>query len=259
MRRMLLIGVEETVRELVRSSLEEEDCRVHAAVDGYEAIEMVEALRPEIALTDMEVPELGGIEVLRHLKEVEPDLEVIVLAKSGELSLAVQALELGASDFIVKPINQKAFAVALQRAEEKIWMRRKLQEAMDEINKRYDFEHKLIQTSMDGIIANDRAGKILVFNQGATRIYGYTSEEAHEIHVTELYPQGGAQTIKRMIYGPEYGGAGRLINYETLALTKEKELVPILLSATLMYEGGVEVATVGYFKDLTDIKRRIDK
>jgi PAS domain S-box-containing protein len=108
---------------------------------------------------------------------------------------------------------------------------------------------------MDGIIANDRKGNIIIFNEGASRIYGYTQEEAlSNLHVTQLYPEGEAREIKKKIYDPEYGGSGHLINCEVQALTKDGRLTPILLSATLIYEEGVEVATVGYFKDLTEIK-----
>jgi two-component system NtrC family sensor kinase len=56
-----------------------------------------------------------------------------------------------------------------------------------------------------------------------------------------------------MIYGNEYGGPGRLINYAVEVLTKTGELVPILLSATVLHDKGKEVATVGYFKDMREI------
>jgi PAS domain S-box-containing protein len=125
-----------------------------------------------------------------------------------------------------------------------------------ELVKRYEFEHDLIQTSMDGIIANDRQGNIIIFNEGAQNIYGYTPEEALAgMSVTRLYPEGEARRIKKLTYGSEYGGPGRLINYEAEALTKNGEPVPILLSATLLYEEGREMAMVGYFKDMQKVKR----
>ncbi|MBW2721246.1 MAG: PAS domain S-box protein, partial [Deltaproteobacteria bacterium] len=113
---------------------------------------------------------------------------------------------------------------------------------------------------MDGIIANDRQGKIIIFNEGAERIYGYTREEAtSKIHVTQLYPEGQARQIKKMIYGDEYGGPGRLINYSVEVLTQTGKLVPILLSATIIDDKGEEVATVGHFKDMREVKRLEDE
>jgi PAS domain S-box-containing protein len=133
---------------------------------------------------------------------------------------------------------------------------REVKRLEQELITRYEFEHNLIQTSMDGIIANDPQGKIIIFNEGAEHIYGYTADEALSgMSVTKLYPKGEARRIKRLTYGDDYGGPGRLVNYEAKALTKKGELAPILLSASLLYEEGREVAMVGYFKDMRQIKQ----
>ena len=127
-------------------------------------------------------------------------------------------------------------------------MERKLQKA-------HDFQTNLIQTSIDAIIANDRKGNIIIFNKGAENIFGYTHEELSKIHVTRFYKEGEAKKIKKIIYGPEHGGPGRLVNYKVETVDKYGQIVPILLSATLLYEEGQEVATVGYFKDMREVKR----
>src|SRR4030042_4701108 len=97
------------------------------------------------------------------------------------------------------------------------------------------FQTKLIQTSDDGIIANDPRGNILIFNEGAERILGYRKEEViGKINVSLLYPPRVAQDIRAKINSP--GGTGRLINYETIALSKTGEHIPVELSAMLIYE-----------------------
>ena len=65
------------------------------------------------------MPGLDGIEVLRRVKAMSPDTEVIVITGHGEMELAIQSLQLDASDFITKPIHEEALFVALRRAEEK--------------------------------------------------------------------------------------------------------------------------------------------
>jgi len=133
---------------------------------------------------------------------------------------------------------------------------REVKRLEQELIRRYEFEHNLVQTSMDGIIANDRRGNIIIFNEGAERIYGYRADEALSgMRVTKLYPEGEAKKIKKLTYSDDYGGHGRLVNYEARALTKKGEVVPILLSASLLYEEGKEVAMVGYFKDMRQMKR----
>jgi PAS domain S-box-containing protein len=128
-------------------------------------------------------------------------------------------------------------------------------EMEQKLKKANDLQKNLIQTSIDGIIANDRSGNIIISNKGGENIFGYTQDEFSRINVTQLYPEGEARKIKKMIYGPDFGGPDRLINYEAEVLTKNGQLIPILLSAAILYEEGQEVATVGYFKDMSEVKR----
>ena len=128
-------------------------------------------------------------------------------------------------------------------------------EMEQKLKKAHDFQKNLIQTSIDGIVANDRSGNIIISNKGGEDIFGYTQDEFSRMHVTKLYPEGEARKVKKMIYGPGFGGHDRLINYEAEVRTKNGQRIPILLSAAILYEEGQEVATVGYFKDMREIKR----
>lgn len=129
-----------------------------------------------------------------------------------------------------------------------------------EIEKMHRFQTKLIQTSDDGIIANDPHGNILIFNEGAERILGYREEEViGKINVVRLYPPGMARDVRAKINSPKYGGAGRLIHYETETLSKTGEEIPVELSAILIYENDHEVATVGFFRDLRERKQLQEK
>jgi two-component system NtrC family sensor kinase len=129
-----------------------------------------------------------------------------------------------------------------------------------EIEKMHHFQTKLIQTSNDGIIANDPHGNIIIFNEGAERILGYRKEEAiGKINVGRLYPPGVAQEVRAKINSPQYGGVGRLFHYEFEALSKTGEQIPVELSAILIYENDREVATVGFFRDLRERKQLQEK
>ena len=128
-------------------------------------------------------------------------------------------------------------------------MERKLQKA-------HDLQNNLIQSSIDAIVAADRRGNIIIYNESAESIYGYTREEALSgMHVTRLYPESIARKIKKLIHRPEHGGSGRLINYELEVINKEGRKIPITLSATLLKENGQEIGTVGFFKDMREVKQ----
>gem|GEM_PF-588155 len=119
-----------------------------------------------------------------------------------------------------------------------------------------ELERNLVQASMDGIIVNDMLGNVLIFNEGAGKILGYTPEEVvGKIKVYQFYPNNTAHEIKRLIYDPVRGGVGILENYETQARHKDGSLVPIWLSARLLHEDAREVGIVGYFRDLRERRR----
>jgi two-component system, NtrC family, sensor kinase len=254
MGKLLVIDAEASTRALLKLYLERCGHEVWVAENGHKGLEAFEEIRPAIVF--VAVAAKDSMELLRRMKGANPDTEVVVMTGQEEMAFAIEALQYDASDFLCKPISNLALNVALRRALDKISLRARLRDYVAEIQSRYDFEHNLIESSMDGIIANDRQGNIIIFNQGASRIYGYTRDEAlYQLNATALYPAGEARNVKKLIHSAEYGGPGRLINYETRGLTKDQQPVPILLSATLIHEGSEEVAAVGYFKDLTEIKR----
>jgi PAS domain S-box-containing protein len=265
--KILVIDNNEQTRKDLEVATEGDGYVFLAACEGCEGLEIFARELPDIVVVDVGLTDMDGIEVVKRLKEQNPDVQVVVTSESYEEDLTIRALQCDVADLIKKPISKEAFAAALYRSEERLWKNNKLKayienleglirDTTEELQKRHELEHNLIQTSMDGIIANDRKGNIIIFNEGAERIYGYTREEAiTNLHVTRLYSEGVARKIKKTIYGPEFGGPGRLINYETEILTKRGETRPILLSATLLYEEGREVATVGYFKDMREVKR----
>jgi PAS domain S-box-containing protein len=109
---------------------------------------------------------------------------------------------------------------------------------------------------MDGIIANDLRGNIFIFNDNAAKILGYNQEEVlGKIPVQELYPPGIAREIERKILDAAPGGEGILENYETMARHKDGTLIPIWLSARILYEEGSQVGVIGHFRDLRERKR----
>jgi PAS domain S-box-containing protein len=122
-----------------------------------------------------------------------------------------------------------------------------------ELRKTKDFLERLIDSTVDGIIAADMRGEVILFNSGAERIYGYRAAEViGRIPVWELYPDGVARQVMRMLRSGSHGGVGRLEQTRREVVGKDGELVPVNLTASLIYEGDEEVASVGVFSDLRE-------
>jgi signal transduction histidine kinase len=126
MSKVLLIDDEAPIRKVLGLYLRSKDYEVITAADGQEGIELFQRESPAIVLTDIKMPGMDGIEVLKRVKQINPEAEVIVITGHGDMDLAIKALQLDASDFITKPVASEALSVALKRAEERLDTRRML-------------------------------------------------------------------------------------------------------------------------------------
>ncbi len=123
---------------------------------------------------------------------------------------------------------------------------------VNEIRRSNEFLTKLIASSVDGIIAADMKGNIIIFNKAAEELSGYTSEEVMgKANIVDFYPPGVAKDIMKKLRGEEYGGVGKLTPQQVIIVNKSGEPIPIQLSASLVYdEQGREIFSVGFFTDL---------
>ena len=125
-RTILLVDDEPDIREVLDIYLTELGYAVHTAENGEKALAAFHRTLPSIVLSDIKMPGMDGIELLRRIKKESPETEVIMITGHGDMELAIDSLKLEATDFITKPVNDHILEFALQRAEERIEMRRRL-------------------------------------------------------------------------------------------------------------------------------------
>ncbi|MDD3992336.1 MAG: response regulator, partial [Desulfobacteraceae bacterium] len=121
---ILLVDDEADIREVLRMSLADMGYAVVTAEDGLAALRLFEEIRPSIVMTDIKMPVVDGIEVLRRIKRIDPEAEVIMITGHGDMKLAIESLKNEATDFITKPIHIDALEISLKRARDRITMRR---------------------------------------------------------------------------------------------------------------------------------------
>ena len=126
--KLLLVDDEEGIRKVLGISLSDIGYEVLTAENGEEALEIFRRENPPIVLTDIKMPVMDGIELLRKIKDENPDTEVIMITGHGDMDLAIKSLKYRAIDFVTKPVNDDILEIALGRAHEKISMRQKLME-----------------------------------------------------------------------------------------------------------------------------------
>jgi PAS domain S-box-containing protein len=126
--KILLVDDEEGIRKVVGLAIRDMGHDTSVAANGQEALEIFARQAPAIVITDLRMPGMDGLELLRRIKSLSPDTEVIIITGHGDMEMAVGGLKLGAADFIQKPLDPDALEVAIGRAEEKIALRRRMLE-----------------------------------------------------------------------------------------------------------------------------------
>ncbi len=134
-RTILLVDDEADIRDVLQLSLEDMGYTVHTADNGQEALRRFRTLQPPVVLTDIKMPVLDGIELLRRVKQINPETEVVMITGHGDMKLAIESLKNEATDFITKPINIDALEISLKRAEERILVRRLLRQYTENLER----------------------------------------------------------------------------------------------------------------------------
>ncbi len=119
-KKVILIAEDDSrVGESLRLLLKKKGHEVVLAPNGKEALQLVRHEAVDLVITDVVMPKMDGIELLEAVKGLRPETEVIVISAQGTIEKAVQAMKLGAFDFIEKPINPRVFTLLVERALEK--------------------------------------------------------------------------------------------------------------------------------------------
>lgn len=135
-----------------------------------------------------------------------------------------------------------------------------LREIENELRQTKEFLENLIQSSVDAIVAADIDGRIILFNRAAEELFGYGAREAvGRLRLADLYPPGEAEDVMRRLRSEGYGGRGRLEIVRKEAVAKNGELVPVNLTAAIIYEDAREAASVSIFRDLREQVRMEEK
>ena len=150
---ILLVDDEDGIRKVLGIALADLGYDVHTASNGQEGLEIFRAVHPPIVLTDIKMPVMDGVEFLRRIKIESPETEVIMITGHGDIDLAIKSIQYEATDFVTKPINDAVLDIALNRALERLRMRRQLKAYTENL------EH-LVEEKSRALVAAERMAAI---------------------------------------------------------------------------------------------------
>ncbi len=283
-KKLLLVDDEEGIRKVLGISLSDNGYTVFTAENGEEALKIFLKETPPIVLTDIKMPGMDGIELLRTIKQENPDTEVIMITGHGDMDLAIKSLKYQAIDFVTKPINDDVLEIALNRAHEKIRMRQQLRQYTENLEalvreksaKLVEIERQVaVGQAVEGLsaamrnIAVDLESGLTYLNEMPCYV-SIHSPELKVVAVNRLYRDrlgdkvgrnswevytGKTGTKAKCPAGQTYK-SGKGLRTKATAKTAGGEKTPVMVNTAPIrnQDGGVELV-VEISADITEVKR----
>ncbi|MCP4692598.1 MAG: PAS domain S-box protein [Desulfobacterales bacterium] len=282
--RILVVDDAEPVRAGLRTLLELHDYEVLEAGNGLEGLKVFQEEKPHLVLLDLKMPGIDGIEVLEDITRRAPDTPVIIVSGTHLIDDAVNALRIGAWDYILKPIRDlpvllHAVEKALERArliaenrayqenlEEKIQkrtaelqatnasLRREIAErrGVEEALRKSEEKYRLLaETTAEIILTLDLKGRITYMNKAGQGISGYKEEEALGKSILDLLAADGREEFKARM-ARQISGKEEARYFETELIRKNGKTTPVELTSASLAEHGEPSGLLITGRDVTE-------
>lgn len=269
--RILILDDEESILDIMVQLLAPQGYECHTEKSPLRAVERISHEDFALLLTDVRMPEMNGIEVVRQARAQSPELSIIVVTALMDVSNAIEAIRAGADDYILKPFNLRDITAAVTAAlgkrqsvvesiEYQSELETRIQSAasdLERVNQELrgtkEYLENLLDSTVDAIVTVDGAGNIKYLNAGAKAMLGYTETEALGTPFANIV-EGGADEfryIERTLRAET-----RIRNYGAELRHKDGNLVPVNVSFSLVPDAtGAVVSTLAICKDVTEQRR----
>jgi Response regulator containing CheY-like receiver, AAA-type ATPase, and DNA-binding domains len=190
--RILVVDDERAIRDLFSEALREAGHEVLSAGGGGEASAILAEENVQIAICDIKMPGMDGLELLRHIRDVSPETVVILITAYASVETAVNALRNGAFDYFLKPLIFEDIIAKISRIDEYLKVKRENQNLRQEVEARYDFQNMIAKSrSMDAVFGMIRKVSATASNVLITGESGTGKEMiARAIHFNSLVREG---------------------------------------------------------------------
>lgn len=269
-KRVLVLDDESSILSILDQHLTAEGYDCVTTTSPNEALEKVATEDFALLITDLKMPEMGGLEVVKRARDQDRDLAIVVVTALIEVTNAIQAMRTGADDYLLKPFNLSEISLSVAKVLEKrelILENRKyqgelemrvreatqdLKKANEELVSTKEYLESLLHSTADAILTTDHEGKVGFVNEGAMRLLNYNLEEIQGAPAAKFF-SGGEDEIQYI--GRILTESKPLQNYETELRRKDGTLVPVNISISKVIEANGFASTLAMCKDVTEQKR----
>jgi len=269
--KILVIDDDEYIIEYFKNFLQGLDYTFFCTTSPKKALSILTKETFDLAIVDYLMPEMDGLQFLKKAKEKSPDIELIIMTGLQDVKTAIEALRLGAYDYIIKPFPIEEIKIAIKRAlehhslilEKKNYeqeLKQKIKEATKqlentnkELRETKEYLEQLLNTSVDGIFILTPDFQVSYANQGALNILEISEKEILTENLSAFLSGSTEETkyIDQLL-----SKKGRIQNYETELIRKNKTQVPVNISFSPFKKDFRQIHSIlAIFKDITTQKK----
>lgn len=246
--RVLHVDDDEAFLRLTETSLSEvdPDLRVRQTTDPTSVFDRITNDGIECVVSDYQMPRLTGVELLKEVRERDPDLPFVLFTGQGSEQVASEAISANVTDYVSKGGGLEGFELLANRVRSAVEQRR-LEQSLAATREGYE---KLLETAPDAIlVVNAETGVLLEVNAAAEELFGRSREELEGLHHTELHPDGDREYYGRVF--EEHAESSGVIRDERdlSVIHADGHEIPVEISAATL-ELGDRRLVQGIFRDL---------
>jgi len=140
---ILVVDDDESLRWVTKVQLEQAGYQVATAADGPQALAMIREAPPDLVITDLKMPGLSGLDLLKRIRAAYPEIMVIIATAFGTVETAVEAMKAGAYEYVTKPVNMDELLLVVSRGLEHLNLREQVRNLRSSLDRKYGFENIL--------------------------------------------------------------------------------------------------------------------
>ncbi|MDM8549279.1 response regulator [Desulfobacterales bacterium HSG2] len=180
--RVLITDDEAELCDKIKNVLEQgwDNYVISAAYSGTEAISCLEKVEFDVLVTDIRMPGMSGIELMEKSNQIREDLQTIILTGHGDIDNAIEALRLGANNYLKKPVSAEVLHFAIMNAWEKKELNRKLRESEAQFRSMFE------QNDASMLLTDPDTGDIVNANMASSEFYGYSLSELTGMNIRDI-------------------------------------------------------------------------
>ena len=250
MERTKILYIEDDLRQRQEFSklLQKKNYKVLAAQSGKEGLSLFAQNDVDILLCDLNLPDMDGLDILNHVKKINPLIPVILLTAHGSIPLAVDAIKKGADHFVLKPLEINEIDITIRHAVENVQLLKKLKSSEDTLR-------MIMETMPDILYSLNPEGKFTSLSLGVESILGYTQLELLGRSVFDIIHPDDRDRIKTGLTHAIKTCESQSKSIEFRMICKSGEIKDFEIRRRLYFENGKMIRNIGIALDITERKK----